>query len=75
VASVVLPPNLKRHVERPTETVAGATVGAVPEAVFAGNRPLRGYVVDDQGGLRRRVSELAVVSNHLPPVDAVKFVS
>jgi molybdopterin synthase sulfur carrier subunit len=56
VATVVFTPNLKRHVECTTETVDGATVGAVLEAVFAQNPRLRGYIVDEQGSLRRHMS-------------------
>jgi molybdopterin converting factor small subunit len=56
VATVVFTPNLKRHVECPTETVDGSTVRAVLEAVFSQNPRLRGYVVDEQGGLRRHMS-------------------
>lgn len=56
VATVVFTPNLKRHVECPTETVAGATVRDVLDAVFASNPRLRTYVLDDQGALRRHMS-------------------
>jgi hypothetical protein len=55
VATVVFTPNLKRHVECPTETVAGDTVRAVLDAVFAENPRLRGYVLDDQRALRRHM--------------------
>jgi sulfur-carrier protein len=55
VATVVFTQNLKRHVECPTETVAGDTVRAVLEAVFTDNRRLRGYVLDDQGALRHHM--------------------
>jgi molybdopterin synthase sulfur carrier subunit len=56
VATVVFTPNLKRHVDCPTEIVDGATVRAVLEAVFAANPRLRGYVLDDQGALRKHMS-------------------
>jgi len=56
VATVVFTPNLKRHVECPTETVEGATVRAVLDAVFEHNPRLRGYIVDEQGSLRRHMS-------------------
>lgn len=55
MATVVFTQNLKRHVECPTETVAGATVRAVLDAVFAENPRLRGYVLDDQGTLRHHM--------------------
>ena len=55
MATVVFTPNLKRHVECPTENVEGATVRAVLDHVFAQNPRLRGYVLDDQGALRRHM--------------------
>jgi sulfur-carrier protein len=56
VAIVVFTPNLRRHVECPAETVEGDSVRAVLEAVFRDNPRLRGYVLDDQGALRRHMS-------------------
>ncbi|MBX3156221.1 MAG: MoaD/ThiS family protein [Deltaproteobacteria bacterium] len=56
MATVVFTPNLSRHVECPTEIVDGATVRAVLDAVFAANPRLRGYVLDDQGALRKHMS-------------------
>ncbi len=56
MATVVFTPNLRRHVECPTETVEGATVRAVLDTVFAENPRLRGYIVDEQGSLRRHMS-------------------
>ena len=56
MATVVFTPNLKRHVECPTETVEGETVRAVLDAVFAQNPRLRGYIVDEQGSRRRHMS-------------------
>jgi molybdopterin synthase sulfur carrier subunit len=55
VATVAFTPNLQRHVECPTAQVAGSTVRAVLEAVFAENPRLRGYVLDDQGALRKHM--------------------
>ncbi len=56
MAKVAFTPNLARHVECPTLEAPGATVREVLDAVFAGNPRLRGYVLDDQGGLRRHMS-------------------
>ncbi len=56
MATVVFTPNLNRHVECPPETVEGATVYAVLDGVFAANPRLRGYIVDEQGSLRRHMS-------------------
>jgi len=55
VATVAFTPNLQRHVECPSHEVDGATVRAVLEQVFATNPRLRGYVLDDQGALRRHM--------------------
>ena len=55
VATVVFTPNLQRHVEAPAERIAGATVRAVLDTVFAHNPRLRHYVLDDQGALRRHM--------------------
>jgi sulfur-carrier protein len=55
MATVVFTPNLQRHVDAPTERVAGATLREVLDGVFAHNQRLRGYVVDDQGALRRHM--------------------
>ena len=55
VATVVFTPNLQRHVEAPPSDVGGATVRAVLDTVFVQNPRLRGYVLDDQGALRRHM--------------------
>ena len=47
--------NLRRLVDCPPAEVPGSTVGEVLEAVFARTPLLRGYIVDDQGALRRHV--------------------
>ncbi|MBI3507460.1 MAG: MoaD/ThiS family protein [Proteobacteria bacterium] len=56
MARVAFTGNLKRHVACPASRVAGATVSAVLENLFAGNPRLRSYVVDDQGRLRKHVN-------------------
>lgn len=48
--------NLKRHVQCPAGHAPGETVRAVLDAVFAVNQRARGYVLDDQGGVRRHVT-------------------
>ena len=47
---------LERFLPAPTATVEGATVSAALAAVFASHPALRGYVLDDQGALRRHVA-------------------
>jgi len=47
--------NLARLTSAPAASVDGATVGAALAAVFGSNPVLRGYVLDDQGTVRRHV--------------------
>ena len=47
--------NLQRHITTSPRAVAGRTVAAALQAVFADNPGLRGYVLDDQGRLRKHV--------------------
>ena len=46
---------LQRYLAAPYANVEGATVGDALGAVFASRSTLRGYVLDDQGALRRHV--------------------
>ena len=55
VPRVTFTGNLQRHLESPPAEVAGSTVREALEAVFARNPRLRGYLLDDQGALRRHV--------------------
>ena len=52
---VVFTDNIQRHVECPPCEVTGSSVGQVLEAVFQNNPRARGYVLDDQGGLRKHM--------------------
>jgi hypothetical protein len=56
VATVVFTANLKRHVASPASRTGGRTVREALEEIFAGNPTLRGYVLDDQGCLRKHMS-------------------
>jgi hypothetical protein len=56
MAKVVFTPNLARHVACRQAEANGATVRDVLDAVFALEPQARGYVLDDQGGLRRHMS-------------------
>ncbi len=47
--------NIQRHIEYPAQEVAGDTVRDAVEAYFASNERARGYVLDDQGVLRRHM--------------------
>ena len=46
---------LQRHLPAPSAEVDGATVGDALAAIFATRPKLRGYVLDDQGALRKHV--------------------
>lgn len=48
--------NLQRHVACPPADVPGATVREALDAAFAANPQVRGYVLDDQGELRRHMA-------------------
>lgn len=56
MARVSFTGNLKRHLACPPATVEATTVRQALEAVFAANPPLRSYILDDQGRLRRHVN-------------------
>ena len=61
---------LQRFLPAPTAQVGGCTVGDALAAVFATRPALRGYVLDDQGALRRHV---AVYVNGNPVRDREKL--
>lgn len=48
--------NIQRHVECPTLDVPGATLHEVLNAYFATNERARGYVLEDDGRLRRHMA-------------------
>ena len=58
--------NIQRHVPCPTRNVEGATLRAALDSYFAGNPPARGYVLDDQGALRKH---MAIFINGEPVLD------
>ena len=55
MARVVFTRNLQRHVECPPVTVDAGTVADALNLVFAEIPQLRGYVVDEQGSLRKHM--------------------
>lgn len=55
MAQVVFTKNLQRHVPCPSVAEPGATVREVLDAVFAKNPQVRGYVLDEQGALRKHM--------------------
>jgi molybdopterin converting factor small subunit len=56
VATVRFTESIQRHVQCPTREVAGATLREVLEGYFAHNERARGYVLDDQGALRKHMA-------------------
>jgi sulfur-carrier protein len=56
VPTVAFTSALRRFLRVPEAEVHGGTVGEALAAVFAEHPALRGYVLDDQGGLRRHVN-------------------
>lgn len=64
--TVSFTPALQRFLPAPSAQVEGGTVAAALAAVFASRPALRGYVLDDQGALRRHV---AVYINGKPVSD------
>ena len=58
--------NIQRHIACPSRAVEGSTLREVLEAYFAGNPPARGYVLDDQGALRKH---MAIFINGEPVLD------
>jgi molybdopterin converting factor small subunit len=52
---VVFTQNLRRHLAAPVGTVEAASVAGALDRVFADNARLRGYILDEQGRLRRHV--------------------
>ena len=70
MATVSFTSALQRFLPAPSAQVEGGTVGAALAVVFATRPVLRGYVLDDQGALRRHV---AVYINGQPVRDRVRL--
>jgi len=68
--TIIFTRQLERFLEAPCATVEGATLDEALAAVFASRPTLRGYVLDDQGALRRHV---AVYINARPASDRVRL--
>ena len=74
---------LRRFLAAPSAKVEGATLGEALAAVFASRPALRGYVLDDQGALRRHVavyvngepvSDRAGLTDPVGPLDEIYVV-
>lgn len=55
MATVSFTRNIQRHVACPDTTAPGGSVREVLDRVFADNPRARGYVLDDQGALRKHM--------------------
>jgi hypothetical protein len=55
MARVVFTRNLQRHVACPPSDGDGSTVAEVLDSVFVENAAVKGYVVDEQGVLRKHM--------------------
>ncbi len=62
--------NIQRHVACPPRTVEGSSLRQVLEAYFYGIPAARGYVLDDQGALRKH---MAIFINGDPVLDRTKL--
>lgn len=56
MARIAFTANLERHLSCPVRIVAGDTVRAVLEGVFAEQPRLRSYILDDQDRVRKHVA-------------------
>lgn len=54
--TVEFAPALTRHVACPKQEVRADTLGAALDAAFRAAPALRGYVLDEQGGVRKHVA-------------------
>ncbi|WP_028225739.1 MoaD/ThiS family protein [Paraburkholderia ferrariae] len=48
--------SIQRHVATPEREIDAHTLGEALEAVFAAQPRLRGYILDDQGALRKHLA-------------------
>lgn len=55
MAIVHFTPNLARHIDTASVEVSGDTVREVLDNLFSSRARARGYVLDDQGALRKHV--------------------
>lgn len=63
-------PALRRFLATPSGEVEGASVAQALSVVFGAHPALRGYVLDDQGAVRRHV---AIYVNGQPIADRTKL--
>ncbi len=56
MAHIFFAASIQRHIATPEREIDARTLGEALEAVFAAQPRLRGYIVDDQGSLRRHLA-------------------
>lgn len=56
MAHIFFAASIQRHVAMPEREVDARTLGEALETVFAAQPRLRGYILDDQGSLRKHLS-------------------
>ena len=75
---VVFTANIQRHVLCPEVEASGCTVREVLDNVFAENSQARGYVLDDQSGLRKHMTVFVdgrIIRDRMRLSDAVEQAS
>lgn len=56
MAHIFFAASIQRHIATPEREVDARTLGEALEAVFAAQPRLRGYILDDQGALRKHLA-------------------
>jgi sulfur-carrier protein len=56
MAHIFFAASIQRHVPTPEREIDAHTLGEAFEVVFAGQPRLRGYILDDQGALRKHLA-------------------
>nr|WP_315595320.1 MoaD/ThiS family protein [uncultured Cupriavidus sp.] len=56
MAHIFFAASIQRHIATPEREINARTLGEALDAVFAVQPQLRGYILDDQGSLRRHLA-------------------
>jgi hypothetical protein len=56
MANIFFAASIQRHIATPEREIDARTLGEALDAVFAEQPRLRGYILDDQGSLRRHLA-------------------
>lgn len=56
MAHIFFAASIQRHIATPEREIDAHTLGEALEAVFAAQPRLRGYILDDQGALRKHLA-------------------